>query len=163
VDQAGALISLSDYRGKVVVLTFLDDQCHDICPLTAAQLIKANELLGSAAASASFIGINVNVQANRTADVMAATKEWRLDGIPTWHFLTGTSGQLEPVWQAYGIAVEPQAQGELLHTVGVYIIDQAGRKRWFISNPDEGTATPQWTVPVSQLVAQHARELLGEK
>jgi protein SCO1/2 len=162
-DQTGAAISLADYKGKVVVLTFLDDQCQDICPLTAAQLRSAYQSLGSDAASVGFIGINVNEKANQAADVMAATKEWRLDDIPSWHFLTGQAGELEPIWQAYGIEVQPQDQGELLHTMGIYLIDQAGRKRRYISNPDEGTATPQWTVPVSELVAQHVRELLSER
>jgi len=161
-DQTGALVSLADYRGKVVVLTFLDDQCQDICPLTAAQLRSAYQSLGSEAAQVVLIGINVNEKANQTSDVMAASKEWRLDGVPSWHFLTGQAGELEPVWRAYGIAVVPQDQGELLHTVGIYIIDQAGRERWYISNPDAGTATPQWTVPVSELVARHVRELVSE-
>ena len=37
-DQNGSLIKLSDFRGKIVVLTFMDSKCKDTCPLTAAQL-----------------------------------------------------------------------------------------------------------------------------
>jgi cytochrome oxidase Cu insertion factor (SCO1/SenC/PrrC family) len=36
MDQHGDLVSLSDFKGKVVVLTFFDSQCQDVCPLTAA-------------------------------------------------------------------------------------------------------------------------------
>ncbi len=36
-----------------------------------------------------FLGVNVNVKANAIADVLETTREWRLDEIPSWHFLTG--------------------------------------------------------------------------
>ncbi len=35
-DQIGSDVSLSDFRGKVVVLTFMDSQCKDTCPITGA-------------------------------------------------------------------------------------------------------------------------------
>jgi cytochrome oxidase Cu insertion factor (SCO1/SenC/PrrC family) len=35
-DQDSQLVSLSDQRGKVVVLTFMYTNCRDVCPLTAA-------------------------------------------------------------------------------------------------------------------------------
>src|SRR6266702_2005947 len=34
-DQAGRTMSLSGFRGKVVVLGFMDDHCTDICPIVA--------------------------------------------------------------------------------------------------------------------------------
>lgn len=35
-DQNGSPVNLSDFRGNVVVLTFMDSKCQDTCPLTAA-------------------------------------------------------------------------------------------------------------------------------
>jgi cytochrome oxidase Cu insertion factor (SCO1/SenC/PrrC family) len=40
-DQNGSLVSLSDFRGEVVVLTFMDSKCTDTCPLTAADFREA--------------------------------------------------------------------------------------------------------------------------
>src|SRR5439155_25348111 len=37
-DQAGQKISLAQFKGKPVVLTFLYTHCPDICPLTAEHL-----------------------------------------------------------------------------------------------------------------------------
>lgn len=34
-DQNGAAVSLSDFRGKVVVLSVLDPECTDVCPIYA--------------------------------------------------------------------------------------------------------------------------------
>src|SRR6266498_4704126 len=67
-DQNGSLINLSDFRGKVVVLTFMDSKCIDTCPLTAAQLRQAyRQLDPSDANQVAFIGVNVNAVANKVA------------------------------------------------------------------------------------------------
>ncbi len=163
-DHKSAVVALSDFWGQVVVLTFMDSKCKEICPLTAAQLRQAYSDLGAEAASVVFIGINVNVEAKSVADVKAPTKQWRLDEIPTWHFLTGSADELEPVWKAYGVAVLPAPEGgEIAHTPGVYLIDQKGRLRWYISTPYDEAGTPQWTMPLNELLVNHIRELWSEK
>lgn len=173
VDQKGSPVALSDFRGRVVVLAFLDPKCRDVCPLTAYHLRKAYQtlrkeadsvqlLLGGKPDSVIFIGVNVNAKANATADMANATEKWRLAEVPTWHFLTGDPEALEKVWRAYAIAVvpAPEVEGEILHTPGVYLIDQAGRKRWYISAPQGETA---WGAPeLSELLAKRIRQLLKE-
>lgn len=162
-DQTGSRVGLADFRGKVVVLAFLDSHCQDVCPLTSAQLRTAYRSLGTDAAPVVFLGVNVNVKANSAAEVMATTKKWQLEEIPAWHYLTGSTAELMPVWQAYNIAVVPQKQGEILHTPGVYLIDQTGQERWYISTPYGADGTPAGTPPLSTLLVEHIRELLKEK
>lgn len=159
-DQLGSTISLSDFHGQVVMLTFMDSRCEETCPLTAAHLRMAYQQLGDQAGSVIFLGINVNREANQVADMMAATEQWRLDEIPTWHFLTGSAEELEPVWKAYDVAVIPQEGGEILHTPGVFLIDQNGEKRWYISTPFDEAGTSQATAPLSKLLVERIRELL---
>ncbi len=161
VDHQGVRVALSDFRGKVVVLTFLDSQCQETYPLTATHLRLANEMLSDEATSAVFIGVNGNLEANTVADVLAATKKWRLDEIPTWHFLTGSTEELKPVWQAYNIMVIPE-QDEIQHTPGVFLIDPAGQRRWYVSTPFDETDRPQWTAPLHELLVKHIRELLSQ-
>ena len=62
-DQTGVDRALSDFRGKVVVLAFLDSKCEDICPLTGQQLRKTYDSLGPGAGSVAFLGVNVNTEA----------------------------------------------------------------------------------------------------
>lgn len=164
VDQNGAPVALSDFRDRVVVLAFLDSQCQEVCPLTAVHLRAANQMLGDDATSVVFLGVNVNVEANEVNDVLATTQKWRLDEIPTWHFLTGSAEELQPIWAAYDILVLPASaeQEELVHTPGVYLIDQAGQRRWYVSTPFDEAGTPQWTAPLSELLVKHVRELLSE-
>lgn len=162
LDQTGATVRLSDYRGKVVVLTFMDSQCREVCPLTAIHLQEAARDLGDQASMVGFLGINVNVEANRVSDVAETTQKWHLDEIPTWHFLTGSADELELVWKSYDIAVlpPPQSGGELSHTPGVFVIDPQGEKRWYISTPMDEAGNPLGMAPLSELLVKHIRELL---
>src|SRR6516164_3136172 len=59
-DQFGRKVSLSSFRGKVVVLSFNDPQCTTICPLTTTAMLHAKQLLGPAAANVELLGIGAN-------------------------------------------------------------------------------------------------------
>lgn len=164
LDQQGTVVRLSEFREKVVALTFMDSQCQEVCPLTAVHLRTAARQLGSEAGSVVFVGINVNVEANSVEDVLDTTEQWRLDEIASWRFLTGSDQELRPLWEAYAVTVypAPEGGGELVHTPGVFLIDQAGQLRRYISTPFDDQGTPQWTAPLSELLVKYLRELLRE-
>jgi hypothetical protein len=58
VNQFGQPMSLSQSRGKVVILAFTDSQCTTICPLTTVSMIEAKELLGAAGARVQLLGVD---------------------------------------------------------------------------------------------------------
>jgi cytochrome oxidase Cu insertion factor (SCO1/SenC/PrrC family) len=166
-NQHGSTIKLSDFRGKVVVLTFMDTECTDTCPLTAYHFRQAyQQLEANERERVVFIGVNVNVDAGEVDNVEEITEGWHLDKIPSWQFLTGSSEELEPVWQDYGIGVvhasHDASGGELTHTPGTYIIDLSGQQRWYISVPMSAGENPEFTLPLNELLVRHIRELLNE-
>jgi protein SCO1 len=160
-DQNGATVNLSDFRGKVVVLTFMDSKCTDTCPLTAAQFREVfRQLTQNEATQVVFLGVNVNVEENDVSDVLETTQAWRLDEIPNWHFLTGSQEVLEPVWKDYGVsATHSYDTNSIMHTPGTYLIDLLGEKRWYISTPFS-SADAGLTLPLSELLLKHIREFL---
>lgn len=164
IDQNGNAISLSGFRGKIVVLTFMDSQCKDTCPLTSAHLLQAYERLDqSKADQVVFFAVNVNIQANTMTDVAQATQNWHLEKIPSWHFLTGDAAELKPIWKNYGVAAEANGEaGEIVHTPGVFLIDRGGQKRWYISTPYSSEGSVEWTLPLSELLIRHLQKLLNE-
>jgi cytochrome oxidase Cu insertion factor (SCO1/SenC/PrrC family) len=164
MDQHGDLVSLSDFDGKIVVLTFMDSQCKDVCPLTAAQLRQAHQHLNQDEANqVVFIAVNVSVEANMAEDVLLATQKWHLDEIPHWHFLTGSAEELTPIWNAYNVAVVSREGGEIIHTPGIFLIDKNQQKRWYISTPYTAEGTTETTLPLNELLVKHIREILREK
>jgi protein SCO1 len=164
IDQNSSVISLSDFRGKVVVLTFMDSECQDTCPITAAHFREIfRQFDQSESKQVVFLGVNVNVEVSAVADVLEATRAWHLDEIPDWHFLTGTQEELEPVWKDYGVAAEHNPDGHsMMHTPGTFLIDPSGQERWYISTPFSGSADTNVTLSLSELLLKHIREILRE-
>lgn len=171
VDQRGATVALSDFRGQVVVLSILDSKCVDVCPFTAVILRNAAEQLGASSEHVAFLGLNTNPIASSVEDVRQWTELHRLTEIPGWRFLTGPPEALKPVWQDYAIAAEVivtaqptgyDAQGSglgrVIHTAGIYLIDQQGRERWYFSVEADASTIE----PMGRLIAQRVRLLLKE-
>ena len=158
-DHTGAPLALSDLRGKVVALAFLDPECTDVCPLTANEFRLTSESLGRQASAVAFLVVNVNPKANSIADVAKTTQRWGVEGLANWHFLTGSREELTPVYKSYSILAEgPPKQGkpqELEHTAGVYIIDQSGNERWYLSTAFDPA------VSLHELLVKHIKALLG--
>ena len=58
-DQDGRLVKLSQYRGQVVVLTFIHSQCHDACPFMVEQIKGALNDLSGPGQSVPAIGMSI--------------------------------------------------------------------------------------------------------
>ena len=112
-DQDGHLTTLTQARGKVVVLTFLYSTCRDLCPAQAADIIQAIGRLGPRAGDVLVYGVSVDPVGDTPRRARAFLKKYGVYGGPV-HFLVGTRAQLAPVWRAYGIVpinATPQEAG----------------------------------------------------
>jgi protein SCO1/2 len=131
VDQNGRPVSLSDLQGQVVVLTFLYTHCPDECPLTAENLHATSEQLGDLMNQVAFVAISVDPKNDTPEAIQAFIHEHRLDG--QLRYLSGTREQLAPVWAAYYISVQPEANtsagAAVLHGTRVVVIDKTGHER----------------------------------
>jgi len=163
-DQNNSVVKLSDFRGKVVVLTFMDSKCQDTCPLTAAHFRETyRQFDQNETKQVVFLGVNVNVEESAVADVLETTRAWHLDEIPGWHFLTGSREELEPVWKDYGVAAIHNPDGNsMMHTPGTFLIDPLGQQRWYISTPFSVENGAEETLPLSELLVNHIREILRD-
>lgn len=126
VNQFGQPMSLSQFRGRVVILSFEDSECTTVCPLTTQSMVLAKELLGKAGSSVQLLGVDANPDAIKVSDVLDYSRVHGM--INQWDFLTGLLAQLKSVWKAYNVAVQIQA-GQIDHTPALYVIDQQGREQ----------------------------------
>jgi cytochrome oxidase Cu insertion factor (SCO1/SenC/PrrC family)/thiol-disulfide isomerase/thioredoxin len=129
-DQSGRRISLSQYRGKVVVLSFVDAECQTICPLTTQAMLDAKAALGKAGKDVELLGVNANWKSLQVDDVLNYTELHGLSG--RWQFLTGSLKQLEQVWSAYHVnekALDHANSNDIEHIAATYVIGPDGRER----------------------------------
>ncbi len=155
-DQYGKKTSLSDLKGKNIVIEFMDPKCTDICPIVSQEFIQANRFLGENAKDVEFLGVNVNQYFEAPSDVFAFSKEQGLIQLQNWHFLTGTTPELKQVWANYGVQVIPNPSGDVKHSSFVFFIDQNGTERYLAHPLDEKSTITEWAHGIAYVVNQMA-------
>jgi len=153
-DQEGRRLSLASFKGRAVVLEFMDPHCTDICPLVSQEFIDAYHDLGGTAGRVVFVAVNVNPYHLRVADMAAYSNEHQLGTIPSWHFLTGALPSLRSVWHDYDVAVQaPSRNADVIHSSVVYFIDARGRERYVASPMADHGAGGSSYLPAGQLAS----------
>jgi cytochrome oxidase Cu insertion factor (SCO1/SenC/PrrC family) len=156
-DQRGRAVSLSQFRGKVVVMSANDDQCQDLCTFLASDIVVANHDLGAAAKRVVWLSVNANPYYPGVSAVAAWTDQHGLGNQPNWYFTTGSPAALAKVWQLYGVTVEADPRTRsITHSTGMTYIDPGGRER---AMAEFGTAAAN-TALFGHSLAQLADDLL---
>jgi protein SCO1/2 len=149
-DSTGKQVSLSDYRGKSVLLLFIYSHCPDVCPLMVGNLHAALQQMPPAqAAKTQIIAVSVDPRGDTPAEVDKFLKAHDMTG--RMEYLVGTKKQLTPVWKEYGIQVQadPETREQVGHSAFVYGITGAGQEvALYPSN-----FKPQWIVHDVPLLA----------
>ncbi|GAC1464125.1 MAG: hypothetical protein PVSMB2_29700 [Ktedonobacteraceae bacterium] len=139
-DQNGKQVSLSQFKGHPVVLTFLYTHCPDQCPLTAERLHSSMVALGSDATKVGVIAVSTDPNGDTLQAAQKFTLQHNMQDY--WHYLIGTQQTLTPIWTAYNVYAQGQQQS-VDHTLAIYIIDKQGHERAFFGgnnfNPDQVT------------------------
>ena len=127
-DSLGHTVSLSDYRGKAVLLTFIYDHCPDVCPLIVSSLHNALAKLGPQASKAQVIAVSVDPKGDTPKTVASFLKFHAMTG--KMEYLIGSKRKLAPVWKAWGVKVEASPDDrEVGHSAFVYGITGQGKVR----------------------------------
>ncbi len=132
VDDRGAPISLRRFRGRPVIVTFIDPVCRNLCPLEAKVL---NQAVGASRAQRSaIVAVSVNPWADSRANFRQDARKWPL--VPQWHWATGRYPPLAAVWRRYAIGVLVKKKvvagisvRQIAHTEASILVDRAGFER----------------------------------
>ena len=125
-DSKGTRFELSSTRGRPVILTFMDSQCHQECPLEGRALAAAFRMT-PAADRPLVVAVSVNPWEDTRASVHEAIRRFGLAGF-SWRWLMGSRAQLSRVWKKYRIFVH-RTSGDIEHTDALYLIDANGYER----------------------------------
>ncbi len=131
-DQNGLPISLSDLKGKVVLLTFGYTHCPDICPNTLLILKSVIKKLGDKAEQAQVVFITLDPARDYPERLKTFVEFFN----PAFVALTGSEAEIAAVASRYGMRYEKEFfDSELTygiaHTTIIYLIDQQSRIRAF--------------------------------
>ncbi|MGA2529668.1 MAG: SCO family protein [Acidimicrobiales bacterium] len=171
VDENGRDFSLASQRGRVVVLSFFDGRCNDICPVVADEIEQADALLGSSAARVSFVTVNTDPAATAVSGLEEVLAKTKLGRMANWHMLTGPLSELSTIWRDYGITVSFDTSTRTVeHNEVIYFLDGAGQF-CFSATPfaNESRPTGTYVLPVSDVkefargIATYARELVDAR
>lgn len=131
IDEAGQSISVPSQSARVVVLTFFNAPCNDICPVLAAEITQADAVLGARASDVEFVTVNTDPDALATSAETPAVIGTALGKLPNWHMVTGPLASLNPLWKAYGVSIslDPKT-GAVVHNDVMDFVDPRGIVRY---------------------------------
>lgn len=120
-------VSLSDFRGKIVVLYFGYTSCPDVCPTTLANLRRALNDLGAQADEVQVIFVAVDWQKDTPERVASYLSAFHPDFVG----LSGSQEQIDAVTKNFGIFYQinpPDENGYYTvdHTATTLVLDREG-------------------------------------
>ena len=131
-DHNGQSRSLSDFKGKVVVLFFGYTQCPDVCPTSMVELAEVKRLMGADGDKLQGVFVTVD-PARDTAELL---KAYMANFDPTFVAFIPTPEQLAVVAKDYKIYYK-KVDGKtptsytMDHSAGSYVYDTQGNLRLY--------------------------------
>ena len=128
-NQDGDPTSLSDLRGKYVLMSFGYTHCPDVCPLTLNEFRRIRESLGDKAENVAFVFVSVDGERDTPAALSSYFETRQLEGFIG---LTGEEAELRKLGVDYGLFFEKSegtSDGGYLvdHTAGSYLLNPDGQ------------------------------------
>jgi protein SCO1 len=120
-NQDGERISMRDFRGRPVIVTFLYTTCEDTCPVQAQTVRGALDELGE---DVPAIAIAVDPPRDTPERARAFLSEQRALG--RLDFVLGTRAELKPLWEDF--YVRPQSVTQE-HNARFTLVDERGFQR----------------------------------
>lgn len=127
LSSARGNVSLSDYRGKLILIYFGYTNCVDLCPATLANIGQALRKIGTKADDIQTIMISLDPDRD-TPEILAS---YVMHFYPSFIGVTGTKDQLEEITTLYGIYYDKTGNIDnmdymLDHTSTLLVIDRDG-------------------------------------
>jgi protein SCO1 len=120
-DQRGRRVTMNEYRGRPVIVTFLYSHCHDTCPIQAQQIKGALDQLGH---DVPALAISVDPARDTPNSVDRFDSEQGVGNRLRW--VLGRESQLRPLWEGYHTTSQLPSQEHLARLV---LVDKRGFQR----------------------------------
>jgi protein SCO1 len=128
IDQNAKSVKLSDYKGKVLLVSFVFTTCNGSCPATTHRLAKVRAALDD---QRKHNVVFLTITLDPARDTPEALRRYiKLYDLPAdWMFLTGSPETVAQTIADWGMWVKPTANGQLDHPSRIFLVDQELRIR----------------------------------
>jgi protein SCO1 len=124
--QDRAPVALSDFRGKVVAVTFIFTLCTDTCPVLTPMMSFVQDQLGRDFGE-KIVFVSVTVDPERDTPEVLKEYAQAFGADPAgWFFVTGPPDVIRDVTRKYGVFASKAENGNVDHTFLTSIIDARG-------------------------------------
>jgi protein SCO1 len=124
--QDGETVTLEDFRGRALAVTFIYTACPDYCPMLTAKMVGVQDDLGDDfGARVAFVSITVDPELD-TPEVLRHYALVHGADLQGWAFLTGEPEAIAEVTRNYGVFAQKAVGGEIDHTFLTSLIDPEG-------------------------------------
>lgn len=127
-DADGAMRSLGEFKGKVVLVFFGFAQCPDVCPTALGRAIEVRKLLGADGDKVQVVFITVDPE----RDTPEVLRDYMKAYDPSFIALRGNAEQLAATakeFKVYFQKVPTKGSYTMDHTAVTYAFDPQGRVR----------------------------------
>ena len=133
-DHLGNKRTMSDFKGKVVVLFFGYTHCPDVCPTTMVELKNTMKLLGDKADEVQVLFVTVDPQRDTQEVLSQFVPSFDKRFIGLWGSLQETAETLGN-FKIYFAKVPGKTEADYTidHSSGMYIFDKQGKIRLYTS------------------------------
>ena len=119
-------MTLADFRGKVVAVTFIFTLCTATCPVLTPMMSFVQDRLGTDFGSKiAFVSITVDPERD-TPDVLKEYAQAFGANLAGWSFLSGAPAAIQDVTRRYGVYASKTETGDVDHTFLTSIVDPRG-------------------------------------
>jgi protein SCO1/2 len=129
-DQTGREVTLDQFRGRPVLVTFAYAHCTTVCPLNVADVLLARDRLG--AFTPVVLVLTLDPWRDTPSRLPTIAAQWGLTGDA--HVLSGETETVERALNAWRVPrVRNEKTGELSHPSIVYVLGADGRITYVVS------------------------------
>jgi protein SCO1/2 len=131
IDQAGKPARRADFKGKVVLVSFIFTTCSGSCPATTSRMAKIQEHFqqrGLLEKGVRLVSISLDPKRDTPEVLRGYMRLYEADA-STWSFLTGPADKVAKTIAAWGMWAKPAANGQLDHPSRIFLVDRNGQIR----------------------------------
>ena len=125
-DHLGRTLRSSDLRGQLTLLTFLDSQCTDACPVIASALARGLDSL-SDDERAQVVAVAISTDPSEDTPTSVDRFLRARHALGRVRYLVAPAGELRRLWKEFQILPSVQTKSDSLHSAPVRIYGRDGR------------------------------------